>query len=156
MGVSTIFWYRKKRTWHLGPSRNPENKFLRPFQSKYLYISIWTFFILKKVPFAVYASIFLKYLTLPYLYDAKVKFITVEKAKILGNVFIDSQFNYATLIRMFWRKSVYSEIEKIHHKTLKVIYGIDDFYNNLLCLSSSKALCLSSSKAPSIFSVKDI
>ena len=121
-----------------------------------LYISIWTFFILKKVPFAVYAGIFLKYLTLPYLYDAKVKFITVEKAKILGNVLIDSQFNYATLVRMFWRKSVYSEIEKIHHKTLKVIYGIDDFYNSLLCLSSSKALCLSSWKAPSIFSVENI
>ena len=37
---------------------------------------------------------------------------------------------------MFCRKKIYSEIEKIHHKTLKVIYGIDDSYNNLLSRSN--------------------
>ena len=30
---------------------------------------------------------------------------------------------------MFCKKIFYSKIEKIHHGTLKVIYGIDDFYN---------------------------
>ena len=54
------------------------------------------------------------------------KFLTIEKAKILGNAFIDSQFNYAPLIWMFCRKALYSKIEKIHHRTLKVFYGIDD------------------------------
>ena len=29
---------------------------------------------------------------------------------------------------MFYRKRFYSKIEKIHHRTLKVIYGIDDSY----------------------------
>ena len=52
------------------------------------------------------------------------KFLTIEKAKILGNAFIDSQFNYATLKWMFCRKTLYSKIEKIHHRTLKVVYGI--------------------------------
>ena len=47
------------------------------------------------------------------------KFITTEKAKILGNAFIDSQFNYASLIWMFCRKTLYSKIGKIHHRTLK-------------------------------------
>ena len=51
------------------------------------------------------------------------KFLTIEKAKILSNAFIDSQFNCAPLIWMFCRKKVYSEIEKIYHRTLKVIYG---------------------------------
>ena len=60
------------------------------------------------------------------------KFLTVEKDKILGNAFIDSQFNYASLIWMFCRKTFYSKIEKIHHRTLNVIYGIDDSYNNIL------------------------
>ena len=60
------------------------------------------------------------------------KFLPIEKAKILGNAFIDSQFNYAPLMRMFCRKTFYSKIEKIHHSTLKVVYGIDDSYNNLL------------------------
>ena len=49
-------------------------------------------------------------------------FLTIEKAKILGNAFIYSQFNYAPLLWMFCRKTLYSKIEKIHHKTLKVIY----------------------------------
>ena len=58
--------------------------------------------------------------------------LTIEKAKILGIAFIDSQFNYAPLIWMFCRRTFYSRIEKIYHRTLKVIYGIDDPYNNLL------------------------
>ena len=66
-----------------------------------------------------------------------MKFLTIEKSKILGNVFIASKFNYAPLIWMFCRKTFYSKIEKVHHKTLKVIYGIDDSYSNLfLCISS--------------------
>ena len=63
------------------------------------------------------------------------KFHTVVKAKILCNAFIDSQFNYAPLIWMFCRKTFYSKIEKNHHRTLKVIYGVDDSYNNLLLTS---------------------
>ena len=63
------------------------------------------------------------------------KFVTVEKAQKLGNAFIDSQFNYPPLIWMFYRKTFYSKIAKIHHKTLKLIYCIDDSYNNLLMRS---------------------
>ena len=44
------------------------------------------------------------------------KILTVGKARILDNAFIDSQFNFAPLIWMFCRKTFYSEIEKIHHK----------------------------------------
>ena len=36
---------------------------------------------------------------------------------------------------MICRKTFYSKIEKIHHKTLKVIYGIDNSYSNLLLRS---------------------
>ena len=53
------------------------------------------------------------------------KFLTIEKAKILENAFIDSQFNYAPLIWMFCRKTLCCKIEKIHHRTLKVVYGMD-------------------------------
>ena len=56
---------------------------------------------------------------------------TIEKAKTLGNAFIESQFKYAPLICMFSRKTLYSKFEKIRHKTLKVVYGIDDSYKNL-------------------------
>ena len=62
-------------------------------------------------------------------------FLTVQKAKKLGNAFVDSQFNYAPLIWMYCRKTFYSKIEKIHHKNLKVSHGIKDAYNNLLLRS---------------------
>ena len=38
---------------------------------------------------------------------------------------------------MFCKKTFYSKIEKNLHKTLKVIYGIDDSYNNFLLSSNS-------------------
>ena len=59
---------------------------------------------------------------------------------MLGNGFIDSQFNYATLTWVFCRKTFYSKIEKIHHRTLKVIHGIDDSCNNLLLRSNSVSI----------------
>ena len=68
------------------------------------------------------------------------KFLTIEKAKILGNAFIDSQFNYAPLLWMFCRKTLYSKIEKIHHKTLKVIYESYDTYGNLLLQSNTVSI----------------
>ena len=68
------------------------------------------------------------------------KFYTIEKAKILCNGFIDSQFNYATLMWMFCRKTFYSKIETIHHRTLNVVYGTDDSYKNLLLSSNAVSI----------------
>ena len=68
------------------------------------------------------------------------QFLTIEKAKILGNAFIDSRFNYAPLIWMFCRKTFYSKIEKIHHRTFKVVYGKDDSYNNFLLRRNSVSI----------------
>ena len=65
------------------------------------------------------------------------KFLTIEKTKILGNAFTHSQFNYAPLLWMFYRKTVYSQIEKIHQKTLKVIYKSNDTDGNLLLQSNT-------------------
>ena len=35
------------------------------------------------------------------------KYLTLDKAKLLGNAFINSQFNYAQLIWMFCHKATY-------------------------------------------------
>ena len=64
------------------------------------------------------------------------KFLIKEKAKILGNAFTDSQFNYAPLLWMFCRKTIYSKIEKIHQK-IQVIYESNDTYDNLLLQSNT-------------------
>ena len=64
-------------------------------------------------------------------------YLSLEKAKMLGNAFIDSQFNYASLIWMFCRKGLYLKIQKINHKTLKVIYQSNKTYKKLLELSET-------------------
>ena len=65
------------------------------------------------------------------------KYLTLDKAKPLGNAFIDSQSNYAPLIWIFCHKTTYLGMQKIHHKTLKVIYQSDASYDDLLQLSNS-------------------
>ena len=50
------------------------------------------------------------------------KYLSLEKAKMLGIAFTDSQFNYSPLIWMLYRKGLYLKMLKIHHKTLMVIY----------------------------------
>ena len=44
------------------------------------------------------------------------KYLTLEKTKLLYNAFINSQFNYASMIWMFCRKKDYLKIEKIQYK----------------------------------------
>ena len=68
------------------------------------------------------------------------KYLSLEKAKMLGNAFIDSQFNYAPLIWMFCRKGLYLKMQKIHHKTLKVIYQSNKTYEELLELSQTVSI----------------
>ena len=41
------------------------------------------------------------------------KYLTLEKTKLLYNAFINSRFNYASVIWMFCRKNDYLKFEKI-------------------------------------------
>ena len=59
---------------------------------------------------------------------------------MLGNAFIDSQFNYAPLIWMFCRKGFYLIMQNIHYKTLKVIYQSNKTYEELLELSETVSI----------------
>ena len=68
------------------------------------------------------------------------KYLTLAKAKLLGNAFINSQFIYAPLIWIFCHKATYLKMEKNHHKSLKVIYQSDASYDDLLQLSNSVSL----------------
>ena len=68
------------------------------------------------------------------------KYLTLDKVKLLGNAFIDSQFNYAPLTWMFCHKATYLKMQKIHRKSLKVIYQSDTCYDDLLQLSNSMSL----------------
>ena len=46
-------------------------------------------------------------------------YLSVDKAKLLANAFIDSQFNYAPLIWMSVGKTLINKICKIHYRTYK-------------------------------------
>ena len=60
------------------------------------------------------------------------KYLTLEKSKLLYNVVINNQFNYASIILMFCRKQDYLEVEKIHYKALKIVYNSNECYEELL------------------------
>ena len=60
------------------------------------------------------------------------KYLSLEKAKLLCNAFINSQFSYAPLVWIFCRKKQYLKIQKIHHKALKVVYNSNKNYDELL------------------------
>ena len=60
------------------------------------------------------------------------KYLTIEKAKLLANSFINSQFNYASLMWMFANKYSIERILKIHKRTLQIVsYVYDKSYENL-------------------------
>ena len=68
-------------------------------------------------------------------------YLTVEKARILANAFIDSQFNYAPLIWMFAGKTLINKIFKIHHRALQVVYNeYNKSYEKLLQLSNNVSI----------------
>ena len=58
--------------------------------------------------------------------DCPRQILTVEKTKLLGNVFIYNQINYAPLIWMFANKSSIDKILKIHERTLQIVYDVYD------------------------------
>ena len=69
------------------------------------------------------------------------KYLTVEKAKLLANAFINSQFTYAPLIWMFAGKSSVTKICKIHFRTLKTVYNnYDKSYHDLLNFSNDVSI----------------
>ena len=59
---------------------------------------------------------------------------------MLGNAFRESQLNYARLIQIFCRKGLYLKMQKIHHKTLKVIYQSNKTYEELSELSETVSI----------------
>ena len=67
------------------------------------------------------------------------KYLTLKKPRVLGNAFVNSQFNYAPLIWIFCKKNIILKC-KIYHKTLRVIYQSDESNKNLLNLDNSVCL----------------
>ena len=75
------------------------------------------------------------------------KYLTTVKAKLLYNAFINSQFNYASIIWMFCHKQDYLKIANIQYKALKIVYNSDESYKELLLLNNEvsihqKQLCI--------------
>ena len=68
------------------------------------------------------------------------KYLTLVKAKLLCNTFINSKFNYVSVIWMFFRKKDYLKIEKIQYKALKINYKSNESYEELLTRSNEVSI----------------
>ena len=66
------------------------------------------------------------------------KHLTFEKARVLENAFVDSQFNYVPLDIL--RESYLFKMQKTQHKALRAIYQSTESYENLLNLDNSVSL----------------
>ena len=64
------------------------------------------------------------------------KYLTPDKAKVLYNAFINSQFSYASIIWMFCRKTDYLKMEKIQYKALKIVFNSNESFEDLLLHSN--------------------
>ena len=64
------------------------------------------------------------------------KYLTHDKAKVLYNAFINSQFSYASTIWMCFRKTDYLKMEKIQYKTLKIGFNSNESLEDLLLHSN--------------------
>ena len=51
------------------------------------------------------------------------QFLTVMQAKTLPSSFVNSQFNYCAIVRMFSSRKSKLRLENIHKKTLRVVYN---------------------------------
>ena len=67
-----------------------------------------------------------------YALRRKRKYLTTDKAKLLCNAFLNSQFNYALIIWMFCHNQDYLKIEKNQYKDLKIVCNSNDSYEELL------------------------
>ena len=83
------------------------------------------------------------------------KYLTLEKSKLLYNAFINNQFNYASIIWMFCCEEDYLEVEKIHYKSLEIVYNGNSCYEELLICNKEvsihqKQLCTLATKSQQI------
>ena len=68
------------------------------------------------------------------------KYLTPDKAKVLCNVFIKSQFSYASIIWMFCRKMDYLKMEKIRYKALRIVFDSNESLEDLFLHSNEVSI----------------
>ena len=68
------------------------------------------------------------------------KYLTPDKAKVLYNAFINSQFSYASIIWMFCRKTDYLKMKKIQYKALKIVFNSNESLEDPLLHSTEVSI----------------
>ena len=64
------------------------------------------------------------------------KELTPDKARLLYNAFINSQFSYTSIIWMFCRKTDYLKMEKIQYKAVKIVFNNNESFEDLILHSN--------------------
>ena len=68
------------------------------------------------------------------------KYVTYDKTKVLCDAFINSQFSYASIIWMFYRKTDYLKMEKIQYTALKIVFNNNESSEDLFLNSNEVSI----------------
>ena len=92
-----------------------------------------------KLDFSEHASSICRKANLKLHVLARVsKFMNKEKLRILARAFRESQFGYCPLIWMFHNMTLNNKINRLHERTLRLVYnGHDSSFGELLLLDNS-------------------
>ena len=59
-------------------------------------------------------------------------FLSAKKRKVIFNSFIESQFKYCPLIWMFCSRKSNDKINRLHDRSLRIVYDFDSSYEELI------------------------
>lgn len=65
------------------------------------------------------------------------KYLSIKKFKVLGDAFVDSQFDYVSIVWKIFKKKLHLKIRKIHYKSLEAACQSEAFDENSLKLSNT-------------------
>ena len=66
--------------------------------------------------------------------------MNTHKLRILMKTFIESQFNYCTLVWMFHRRTLNNRINQLHERALRLVYKNDHSFEELLNKDNSLSI----------------
>ena len=65
-------------------------------------------------------------------------YVSLEKRRIVMKTFIESQFNYCPLIWMFHPRAINNKINRLHKRTLRIVYSdFKSYFEGLLMKDNS-------------------
>ena len=69
-------------------------------------------------------------------------FLSFDKKRIIFKAFFESQFKYCPLVWMFHGREVNQRINRLHERTLRIVYNDNDYISTIEHLLELKKMTL--------------